>query len=69
MDENPTLNPPGIECPAQVQKVQTLVDGGLRLTLDLPETAIPQAAMLMEIKREGAVLIFEARVDRSDERR
>lgn len=40
-----------IEFDAIVYKVQTLVDGGIRLTLDLPETAIPQAAMLMECKR------------------
>ena len=39
--------------PAQVVKVQTLADGGLRLTLDLPETAILQAAHLMECKRQG----------------
>lgn len=39
-----------------VQKVQTLVDHGVRVTLDLPETAIMQAAMLMECKRMGVVL-------------
>jgi len=42
-----------ITFPAQVVKVQTLADGGLRLTLDLPETAILQAAHLMECKRQG----------------
>ena len=36
---------------AVVYKVQTLIDGGIRVTLDLPENAIPQAAMLMECKR------------------
>jgi len=39
--------------PAQVVKVQTLADGGLRLTLDMPETAILEAAHLMECKRQG----------------
>lgn len=43
-----------ITFPAQVVKVQTLADGGLRLTLDLPETAILAAAHLMECKRVGA---------------
>jgi hypothetical protein len=43
--------------------VQTLADGGLRITLDLPESAIPQAAMLMECKREEIPLIFEAKVN------
>jgi len=42
-----------ITFPAQVIKVQTLADGGLRLTLDLPETAIFAAAQLMECKRIG----------------
>lgn len=47
---------------AIVYKVQTLADGGVRVTLDLPETAIPQMAMLAETKREGVPLVFEARV-------
>ena len=46
---------------AQVAKVQTLADGGVRVTLDLPETAITQAAMLMECKREGIELKFTAK--------
>lgn len=45
---------------ATVARVQTLADGGLRVTLDLPEDAILQAAQLMECKRRGAVLNFEA---------
>ena len=51
---------------AVVYKVSTLADGGLRITLDLPETAIPQAAMLMECKREEIPLMFEAKVDGVD---
>lgn len=43
-----------------VYKVQTLVDNGIRLTLDLPETAIPQMALLAECQREGMALRFEA---------
>jgi hypothetical protein len=41
---------------ATVYKVQTLVDQGLRVALDLPETAIVAAAQLMALKREGAIL-------------
>ena len=41
---------------ATVAKVQTLADGGLRVTLDLPESAIMAAAELMACKREEAVL-------------
>jgi hypothetical protein len=52
-----------IRFPAIVGKVQTLADGGIRLTLDLPETAIPEAAMLMEAKQQGIPLTFEAQVD------
>ena len=47
---------------AIVYKVQTLADGGIRLTLDLPETAIPQMAMLAETKRDGIPLEFTAKV-------
>lgn len=46
---------------ATVYKVQTLADMGIRITLDLPETAIPQAAMLMETKRQGIPLIIEVK--------
>jgi len=56
---------PSISFDAIVYKVQTLADQGLRLTLDLPETAIPQAAMLMECKREGIPLKFKASVDKT----
>jgi hypothetical protein len=41
---------------AQVAKVQTLADGGLRIVLDLPETAVLQAAELMELKRRGVAV-------------
>lgn len=47
---------------AIVAKAQTLADGGIRITLDLPEDAIPQMAMLIETKREGVPLEFEARI-------
>ena len=46
------LNNP-ITFPAVVQKVQTLVDGGLRVTFDLPEDAIMQAAELMAVRQAG----------------
>lgn len=48
---------------AEVYKVQTLIDGGVRVTLDLPETAIPQMAMLAEARRQGLALQFEAKAD------
>lgn len=46
-----------ITFPAEVNKVQTLADGGVRVTFDLPETAIPQMAMLAECKRQGLYLM------------
>ena len=48
---------------AAVYKLQTLVDGGIRLTLDMPETSIPQMAMLAEAQRQGIPLEFVATVD------
>lgn len=45
---------------AAVYKVQTLVDGGLRVTLDLPETGLLAAASLMACQRQGAVLEITA---------
>lgn len=44
---------------AIVARVQTLADGGLRITLDLPETAIAQAAALMECKRQEVPLVIK----------
>ena len=41
---------------AQVQKVQTLADGGIRLTLDLAETEIQTATQMMQVKQAGALL-------------
>lgn len=41
---------------ATVAQLKTLVDGGIRVTFDLSETAIKQAADLMECKRRGVVL-------------
>jgi hypothetical protein len=50
---------------AIVAKAQTLSDGGIRITLDLPESAIPQMAMLAETKRDGIPLEFTAKVKKS----
>jgi hypothetical protein len=41
---------------ASVEKVTTLADMGLRITFDLPEDAIVEAAWLMQAKRQGQVL-------------
>jgi hypothetical protein len=48
---------------AEVYKVQTLVDHGVRITLDLPEDCIPQMAMLAEAQRQGIPLTFTATVE------
>jgi hypothetical protein len=53
---------------ASVYKVQTLTkDYGIRVTLDLPEDAIPQMAMLAECKRRGIPLVFEVKVPENRE--
>jgi hypothetical protein len=57
MSGRPTSQNAGeIKFQATVARVQTLADGGLRVTLDLPETAVMEAAQLMECKRFGVVL-------------
>ncbi|MFA5716040.1 MAG: hypothetical protein WC998_09880 [Candidatus Paceibacterota bacterium] len=45
---------------AQVSKVQTMSDMGLRVILDFSEADIMQAAMLMECKKMGVILDIEA---------
>jgi hypothetical protein len=58
------MSDPVIRFQATVYKVQTMAsDNGVRVTLDLPESAIPQMAMLAECKRQGIVLVFEAKED------
>ena len=41
---------------AAVQRITTLVDGGIRVSFDLEESAIMQAAELMACKRDGVYL-------------
>lgn len=48
---------------AAVYKVQTLVDGGIRITLDMPETEIATAAIFMECQRLGIPLLMVAKAD------
>ena len=52
---------PVIKFDAIVYKVQTLVDGGVRLTLDMSENSISQMAMLAQTKIDGIVLDVEVR--------
>jgi len=41
---------------ASVYKVSTLVDGGVRVTLDLSEDSVMQMAQLAECQRFGQIL-------------
>lgn len=41
---------------AQVSKVTTLADGGIRLVLDLAETEIEVAKLMMLARQQGAIL-------------
>lgn len=50
------MNEDVIRFVAEVYKVQTLVDGGIRVTLDLPETDIEQMGALAQARRAGALL-------------
>ena len=48
---------------ASVASIKTLVDGGIRVTFDLPEDAITQAAALMACRRDGIPLKVEVMAD------
>jgi len=41
---------------ATVAQVKTMADGGIRVAIDLPETAIDIAAAMMQAKQAGAIL-------------
>lgn len=56
-----------IKFQAAVSRVATLADGGLRITMDLPETAILEAAQLMECKRSGIYLDITATISDNEE--
>ena len=51
---------------AVVYKVATLVDNGIRVTFDLPEDAVMQAAQMMELHRRGIPLIIAVKQVVSD---
>jgi hypothetical protein len=51
---------------AQVTKVQTMVDGGIRIILDLPEDAIDIATKMMQAKQAGAMLEIAAVAVKND---
>lgn len=65
MTKSKPTKPNVIKFSASVEKVQTLVDGGIRVTLDLPEDAISAAASLMACKREMIPLAVEVKADTS----
>lgn len=48
---------------ASVASIKTLVDGGIRITFDLPEDAIAQAAQLMACKKDMIPLKVEVKAD------
>lgn len=47
---------PIIKFKAQISKVTTMADGGLRLVLDLSESEIEVAKKMMEVRLAGAIL-------------
>ena len=47
-----------------IAKVSTLADGGIRVTVDLPEDAVDVAAWLMEVRRAlEAIMVTFARAE------
>ena len=63
------MTKPKIQFTAEIVKVQTLADEGIRLTFNLSEDCIPQAAMLMECKRKGMILEFSATIPEETEQK
>jgi hypothetical protein len=53
---------------AEVAKVQTLVDGGIRLTLDMAESAVELMGVLARCQQEGIILEVTAREWREEDR-
>ena len=45
-----------IKFKAQISKVTTMADGGLRVILDMSETEIEVAKKMMQAKQAGAIL-------------
>lgn len=41
---------------AEISKIQTMVDGGLRIILDTPESELPAISELMKAKKDGYIL-------------
>lgn len=41
---------------AQIAQVRTLADGGIRLVLDMKETAIDTATKMMQVRQSGSYL-------------
>ena len=54
-------------CQAIIYKVQTTVDGGARLTLDLPASEIGTITGLLKRKMVGEELVFVAFVEAENE--
>ena len=59
-DEEMSKNDGVIRFQAEVAKVSTLADGGIRVTLDLSESAIETAKKLMQVRLAGAILEIAA---------
>jgi len=51
----------GIDFRAEVAKVQTLVDGGVRLTLDMEESAVALMGVLAQCQQNGIILQITAK--------
>ncbi|TXH47079.1 MAG: hypothetical protein E6Q97_28040 [Desulfurellales bacterium] len=56
MSSDNTENEQLIKFSAQVSKVTTMADGGLRVVLDMAETEIDVARQFMQAKQAGAIL-------------
>ncbi len=53
---------------AQIVKIQTMTDGGYRLSLDLSESDLPAITSLLEAKQPGMLLAIAAVAVQADAR-
>jgi hypothetical protein len=48
-----------LQCPAVIETIRTLVDGGLKITLDTPELTATDITTLMQLKNKAGYFVFK----------
>lgn len=48
-----------LQCPAVIETIRTLVDGGLKITIDTPELIPEDITTLMQLKNKEGYFVFK----------